>query len=74
MHLLLAKEDLQILQRRAQAEKKSVGELIRRAIKKVYGVPEPDKKREAFAWLAQRNELVMDDWDQVKEELLKRYE
>lgn len=74
MHILLPKADLQLLQRRAKAEKKSIGELIRQAVKRVYGVPEPNKKREAFEWLAQRNELVMDDWDQVKKELLKRYE
>ena len=74
LHLLLPKEDLKILKRYAQLEKKSVGELIRRAVRQVYGRTEPVKKREVFRRLAGRSELVMENWDKVKKDLLRRYE
>lgn len=73
IHLLLPKRDLQLLKRYAQTEKKSMGELIRQAIKKVYGGSEPTKRREAFERLSKRNDLVMEDWEEVKKSLLHRY-
>jgi hypothetical protein len=74
IHILLPKEDLKILKRHAQQEKKSLAELIRRAIRKVYGKTEPSKRAQAFERLSQRSELVMEDWQTVKEDLLKRYD
>ena len=73
VHLLLPKEDLQYLKRYSQTEKKSVGELIRLAVRKVYGKTEPGKREEAFQRLSKRNELAMEDWQKVKGDLLRRY-
>ena len=74
VHVLLPKSDLQLLRRYAISEKRSVGELIRRAIKRVYGATEPNKRREAFERLSQHSELKMEDWSQVKQDLLRRYD
>lgn len=73
IHLLLPKRDLQLLRRHAHSEKKSVGELIRQAVKKVYGASDPGRRREAFARLSRRSELMMEDWEKVKKDLLRRY-
>lgn len=74
IHLLLPKQELQLLKRRARVERKSVAELIRQAIKKVYGMVDSQKRREAFSRLSKHSELAMDDWDLVKKDLLRRYE
>ncbi len=74
IHILLYKTDLKRLRRRAQTEKKSLAELIRQAIHKVYGGAEPDKLREAFKRLSERSELAVEDWELMKTDLLHRYE
>ena len=74
IHLLLPKSEVNILRRRAQSEKKPVAELIRRAIRKVYGTPELGLRRQAFERLAAHSELDMEDWEVVKKELLRRYD
>lgn len=74
IHLLLPKEDLQLLKRQAHKEKKSVGELIRQAIRKLYSSTQPHLKKEAFERLAKHDELRMEDWTHVKKDLLRRYE
>jgi hypothetical protein len=74
IHLLLPKDDLNLLKRRSKQEKKSIGELIRLAIKSVYGKTPPQDRQAAFERLAKLKDLKMDDWDQVKKDLLKRYE
>ena len=74
IHILLPKPDLDILKRRARTERKSLAELIRRAIRVAYGTADPDERRQAFKRLSERNELTMDDWKAVKKDLLRRYE
>lgn len=74
IHILLPKPDLDLLKRRARAERKSLAELIRRAIRFAYGAAEPGERREAFKRLSGRSELAMEDWDTVKKDLLRRYE
>jgi len=74
IHLLLPKQELELLKRRARAERKSVAELIRQAIKKVYGMIEPQKRREVFSRISKRSELEMTDWEEVKKDLHRRYE
>lgn len=74
IHILLPKLDLEILKRRARTERKSLAELIRRAIRIAYGTAEPVERREAFKRLSGRNELAMEDWDSVKKDLFRRYE
>lgn len=74
IHLLLPKGDLQTLRRYAKLEKTSVAELIRRAIKSVYGGAEPNQKKQAFETLLRHSDLQMEDWSVVKRDLLKRYE
>lgn len=74
IHVLLPRSDLQLLKDRAQREKKSVGELIRLAVRKCHGTFEPEAKLKAFQKLSQHSELTMQDWDDVKKDLLHRYE
>ncbi len=74
IHLLLPQEDLKLLKRRSKQEKKSVGELIRLAIQTVYGKALPQDKLLAFERLAKQQDLKMDDWDKVKQDLMRRYE
>ena len=74
IHLLLPRADLDLLKRQAHSERKSVAELIRRAIRKVYGVADPNKRQAAYERLSKRSELVMEDWEVVKKDLLTRYE
>ena len=74
IHLLLPKRDLEHLRRRAKAEATSVAALIRTAIQRVYGAAEADQKKVAFEKITHHHDLRMEDWPQVKRELLKRYE
>ena len=74
IHILIPKDELKLLKSQAQRSRKSVGEMIRQAIRKVYGPMEPSKRQAAFQRLAHQKALVMEDWSQVKKDLLKRYE
>lgn len=74
IHILLPEGDLKILKSYSQKEKRSVAELIRQAVKKVYGPVEPTRRQEAFQRLSQRNDLPMEDWKEVKKSLLNRYD
>ena len=73
IHLLLPKEELKVLRLHSKKQRKSIAELIRFAVKKVYGHTEPDKRWEAYQRLMRSDELKMDDWAQVKRELSGRY-
>lgn len=74
VHVLLPGQDLKQLKKLAKNQKKSIGELIRQAVRKTYGTIEPVEREGAFERLSLRNELQMDSWDKVKKDLLKRYE
>lgn len=74
VHVLLPGPDLKQLKKLAKNQKKSIGELIRQAIRKTYGTIEPTERKEAFQRLSLRSELQMDSWDKVKADLLGRYE
>lgn len=74
VHVLIPGKDLNRLKRIAKIQKSSVGELIRQAVHKIYGATEPGARKEAFQRLSNHDELEMTDWDQVKADLLKRYE
>lgn len=74
IHLILPKKDLQFLKREAKSQSQSVAELIRQAIRKSYKIKSAKVRLSAFERLSKRDELVMDDWQNVKKDLLKRYE
>lgn len=74
IHLLLPKTDLFRLKKQAKSRGESIGALIREAIHKVYGSVEPVERKSAFERLAQRHELTMTDWEEVKKDLLHRYD
>lgn len=73
IHVLLPKRDLALLKKQARRKKVSMGELVRRAVRQIYGGTEPEKKRAVFSRLSARNELEMTDWETVKKDLLKRH-
>lgn len=74
VHILIPKKELQHLKAKARQERKSVAALIRHAIERTYGTVAPDQRQAAFQRLAARNELAMGNWDEVKQELLRRYD
>lgn len=74
VHILLPKQDVDLLKRRSRVERKSLAELIRKAIRIVYGAADPSERQEAVERLSARNELAMEDWISVKKDLLHRYE
>lgn len=74
VHIILPYDDLRLLRQSARAQKRSVAELIRQAIRKVYGGVSVSEKQQAAARLAKHRDLHMDDWSKVKAELHKRYD
>ncbi|MBX7148948.1 hypothetical protein K1X76_07665 [bacterium] len=74
MHLLLPTSSLQVLKKQAKITKKSVAQLIREAIHKVYGGSDTTEREKAFTRLMNVSGLPAEDWETTKESLLKRYE
>lgn len=74
IHLLLPKTDMVLLKMKAEKENVSMATLIRRAIHQVYRETNPNERQQAFERLKQRNELNVCSWEQMKKDLLKRYE
>lgn len=73
IHVLLPKCDLDILRTQARKKRVSMGELVRRAVRQVYGGVGVEKRQAVFSRLSTRNELEMTDWETVKKDLLKRH-
>jgi predicted transcriptional regulator len=74
VHILLPEEDLKMLRAIANRENQSVGEMIRKAIRKVYRLTDRSTKMKILGDLQKHSELQMVDWETVKQDLLKRYE
>jgi len=74
LHILLPREDIKRLRREAREQHSSLGQIVREVLRKAYGAVEPSRRRSAFARLAQRSELAVADWPEMKQEILRRHE
>ena len=72
-HILFNEEDYRYLQRLARSQRKPLGELIRAAVRKIYGKKETALRAEAGKRLMAKRDLRVSDWDQMEEDLLARY-
>ena len=68
--LLLSDEEYCLLVQESKATKKTMGELIRRAIGRVYRKSTAGKKKKAWARLFKANAPVV-DWETMEQEILK---
>lgn len=74
LHLLFHEEDYHWLQRLAQGQKTTVAQLIRSAVKIVYGDKNKDKKQAAGERLLAKKDLKVSDYPKMEAKYLKRYE
>ncbi len=72
-HILFNDEDYRFLQRLARSKKKTLGELIRTAVQKVYGRKEGNLRVEAGRRLLAKQDLEVNDWDKMEKEMMSRY-
>lgn len=72
-HILFNDEDYRFLQRLARSERKTLGELIRTAVRKVYGKKETNLRMAAGQRLLGKKDLDVADWDEMEQGLMGRY-
>lgn len=71
--ILFSPEEYQLLKKLAVSTKSSVGELVRRAVKKQYQIVGRKEKIEAAARLCRKKELPVEDWEKMEEGIMQRW-
>lgn len=71
--ILFSPEEYQLLKKLAVSTKSSVGELVRRAVRKQYQIAGRKEKIEAAARLCRKKELPVQDWEKMEEEIMQRW-
>lgn len=71
--ILFSPEEYQLLKKLAVSTKSSVGELVRRAVRKQYQIAGRKEKIEAAARLCRKKELPVQDWEKMEEEIMQKW-
>lgn len=71
--ILFSPEEYQLLKKLAVSTKSSVGELVRRAVRKQYQIAGRKEKIEAAARLCRKKELPVGDWEKMEEEIMQKW-
>lgn len=71
--ILFSPEEYQLLKKLAVSTKSSVGELVRRAVKKQYQAVGRKEKIEAAGRLCRKKELPVEDWEKIEGEIMQRW-
>lgn len=71
--ILFSPEEYQLLKKLAVSTKSSVGELVRRAVKKQYQAVGRKEKIEAAGRLCRKKELPVEDWEKMEGEIMQRW-
>ena len=71
--ILFSPEEYELLRKLAASTRSSVGELVRRAVKKQYQIVERKEKIEAAERLCRKKELPMEDWTKMEGEIMQRW-
>ena len=71
--ILFSPEEYELLKKLAVSTKSSVGELVRRAVKKQYQIVERKEKIQAADRLCRKKELPVEDWRKMEVEIMQRW-
>lgn len=71
--ILFSPEEYQLLKKLAVSTKSSVGELVRRAVRKQYQIAGRKEKIEAAARLCRKKELPVQAWEKMEEEIMQKW-
>jgi hypothetical protein len=71
--ILFSPEEYELLKKLAVSTKSSVGELVRRAVKKQYQIVERREKIQAAERLCRKKELLVEDWGKMEGEIMQRW-
>ena len=71
--ILFSPEEYEILKKLAASTKSSVGELVRRAVKKQYQITEKKERIQAAERLCGKRELPVKDWEKMEGEIMQRW-
>lgn len=71
--ILFSPEEYQLLKKLAVSTKSSVGELVRRAVKKQYQTVGRKEKIEAAGRLCRKKELPVEEWEKMEGEIMQRW-
>jgi len=71
--ILFSPEEYELLKRLAVSTKSSVGELVRRAVKKQYQIVGKKEKIQAADRLCRKKELPVEDWEKMEKEIMQRW-
>lgn len=71
--ILFSPEEYELLKKLAVSTKSSVGELVRRAVKKQYQIVGRKEKIQAADRLCRKKELPVEDWAKMEVEIMQRW-
>ncbi len=71
--ILFSPEEYELLRKLAAATKSSVGELVRRAVKKQYQTVGKKERVQAAARLCRKKERPVEDWGKMEGEIMQRW-
>jgi len=71
--ILFSPEEYELLKKLAVSTKSSVGELVRRAVKKQYQIVGRKEKIQAADRLCRKKELPVEDWRKMEAEIMQRW-
>ena len=71
--ILFSPEEYELLRKLAVSTKSSVGELVRRAVKKQYQIIGRKERIEAAERLCRKKELPVEDWGKMEGEIMQRW-
>lgn len=72
--ILFSPEEYELLKKLAASTKSSVGELVRRAVKKQYQIIGKKEKIQAADRLCRKKELPVENWEKMEKEIMQRWE
>ncbi|GAG75008.1 unnamed protein product [marine sediment metagenome] len=71
--ILFSPEEYQLLKKLAVLTKSSVGELVRKAVKRQYQIVGRKEKIEAAERLCRKKEFPVEDWEKMEGEIMQRW-
>ena len=71
--ILFSPEEYELLKKLAVSTKSSVGELVRKAVKKQYQIIGRKEKIQAAERLCRKIELPVEDWGKMEREIMQRW-
>ena len=71
--ILFSPEEYELLKKLAASTKSSVGELVRRAVKKQYQIIGKKEKIQAVDRLCRKKELPVENWEKMEKKIMQRW-